>query len=101
MAYELRQFYGLRTSPLMPYEPFLLGVGVVFNLLKPNRKSAQDGPAPNWKRKPEPSEPLFQGPKRGTGTAGSWNRRQETGTGTLRFCETSTQVPSIMRSLTS
>ena len=27
-------FYGIRTPPFMPYEPFLLGVGVVFNLLK-------------------------------------------------------------------
>ena len=26
-------FYGIRTPPFMPYEPFLLGVGVVFNLL--------------------------------------------------------------------
>ena len=26
-------FYGIRTPPVMPYEPFLLGVGVVFNLL--------------------------------------------------------------------
>ena len=25
--------YGIRTPPFMPYEPFLLGVGVVFNLL--------------------------------------------------------------------
>ena len=24
-------FYGIRTPPFMPYEPFLLGVGVVFN----------------------------------------------------------------------
>ena len=27
-------FYGIRTPPFMAYEPFLLGVGVVFNLLK-------------------------------------------------------------------
>ena len=27
-------FYGIRTPLFMPYEPFLLGVGVVFNLLK-------------------------------------------------------------------
>ena len=27
-------FYGIRTPPFMPYEPFLLGVGVVFNLLR-------------------------------------------------------------------
>ena len=26
-------FYGIRTPTFMPYEPFLLGVGVVFNLL--------------------------------------------------------------------
>ena len=26
-------FYGIRTPHFMPYEPFLLGVGVVFNLL--------------------------------------------------------------------
>ena len=26
-------FYGVRTPPFMPYEPFLLGVGVVFNWL--------------------------------------------------------------------
>ena len=26
-------FYGIRTPAFMPYEPFLLGVGVVFNLL--------------------------------------------------------------------
>ena len=26
-------FYGIRTPPFMPYEPFLLGVGVAFNLL--------------------------------------------------------------------
>ena len=26
--------YGIRTPHFMPYEPFLLGVGVVFNLLK-------------------------------------------------------------------
>ena len=28
------QKYGIRTPPFMPYEPFLLGVGVFFNLLK-------------------------------------------------------------------
>ena len=27
-------FYGIRTPPFMPYEPFLLGVGVAFNLLR-------------------------------------------------------------------
>ena len=27
-------FYGIRTPTFMPYEPFLLGVGVVFNLLR-------------------------------------------------------------------
>ena len=27
------QKYGIRTPPFMPYEPFLLGVGVAFNLL--------------------------------------------------------------------
>ena len=26
-------FYGIQTPTFMPYEPFLLGVGVVFNLL--------------------------------------------------------------------
>ena len=26
-------FYGIRTPTLTPYEPFLLGVGVVFNIL--------------------------------------------------------------------
>ena len=31
-------FYGIRTPPFMPYEPFLLGVGVVFNLLKLKHK---------------------------------------------------------------
>ena len=33
MAYG-PQKYGIRTPHFMPYEPFLLGVGVVFNLLK-------------------------------------------------------------------
>ena len=33
MAYG-PNFYGIRTPPFMPYEPFLLGVGVVFKLLK-------------------------------------------------------------------
>ena len=33
MAYG-PQTYGMRTPPFMPYEPFLLGVEVVFNLLK-------------------------------------------------------------------
>ena len=32
MAYE-PQFYGIRTLTFMPYEPFLLGMGVVFNIL--------------------------------------------------------------------
>ena len=27
-------FDGIRTPPFMPYEPFLLGVGVVYNLLR-------------------------------------------------------------------
>ena len=43
MAYELRllwhtnsDFYGIRTPTFMPYEPFLLGVGAVFNLLNFN-----------------------------------------------------------------
>ena len=29
-------FYGVRTPPFMPYDPFLLGVGVVYNLLSFN-----------------------------------------------------------------
>ena len=29
-------FYGIRTPTFMPYEPFLLGVGVVFNVLMNN-----------------------------------------------------------------
>ena len=33
MAYG-PQKYGIRTPPFTPYEPFLLGVGVVLNLLK-------------------------------------------------------------------
>ena len=32
MAYEPPE-YGIQPPPFMPYEPFLLGVGVVFNLL--------------------------------------------------------------------
>ena len=32
MAYG-PQKYGIQTPHFMPYEPFLLGVGVVFNLL--------------------------------------------------------------------
>ena len=32
-------FYGVRTPPFMPYEPFLLGVGVVYNLLKEFRST--------------------------------------------------------------
>ena len=27
-------FYGIRTPPFMPYEPFLLGVGVVFTFVE-------------------------------------------------------------------
>ena len=35
MAYELRLLWHTNPPPFMPYEPFfLLGVGVVFNLLK-------------------------------------------------------------------
>ena len=37
MAYRPPK-YGIRTPPFMPYEPFLLGVGVVFNLLIVVRK---------------------------------------------------------------
>ena len=37
MAYG-PQKYGIRTPHFMPYEPFLLGVGVVFNLLKDEHK---------------------------------------------------------------
>ena len=33
MAYELRLLWHTNPPPFMPYEPFLLGVGVVFNLL--------------------------------------------------------------------
>ena len=32
-------FYGIRTPTTMPNEPLLLGVGVVFNLLKSGVKS--------------------------------------------------------------
>ena len=33
MAYELRLLWHTNPPPFMPFEPFLLGVGVVFNLL--------------------------------------------------------------------
>ena len=32
--WDVAQKYGIRTPPFMPYEPFLLGVGLVFNVLK-------------------------------------------------------------------
>ena len=35
MAYELRLLWRTDLPPFMPYEPFLLGVGVVFNFLVP------------------------------------------------------------------
>ena len=34
-------FYGMRTPHFMPYEPFLLGVGVVFNLLTSSSSSGK------------------------------------------------------------
>ena len=36
-------FYGIWTPPFMPYEPFLLGVGVVLNLLNSNISAGQVG----------------------------------------------------------
>ena len=40
--------YGIRTPPFMPYEPFLLGVGVVFNLLTFCNAPGGGAGSPGW-----------------------------------------------------
>ena len=40
MAYGPKK-YGTRTPPFVPYGPFLLGVGVVFNLLTIAKNSCE------------------------------------------------------------
>ena len=37
-------FYGIRTPTFTPYEPFLMGVGVVFKWLKKGQKSGRTSP---------------------------------------------------------
>ena len=50
MAYELRLLWHTNPPPFMPYEPFLLGVGVVFNLLRLGGWG--------WKNDPESGAPV-------------------------------------------